>query len=275
MTQEYRKKQINQIAILSGIIFFSLIFSCKNKTNNQDNIKTKSDTDTIISANQNIPDSIREQNIEKLAGKGDYKNAITQIDQLIRKDSANPAWLFMKADALEKTGDTIQAITFYQYAIESAGKFTEAYARLANLYAEKGDKIALTICDALLKDPTAVSLRSNILFVQGIYFLRAGQPAKGLNMFDQIIREDYTFLDAYLEKGIYYFDQKNYTEARKVFEKSTSVKNSFADGYYWMAKCDENLNNKPEAIDNYKRSIALDPGFTEAREALARLQSNQ
>jgi tetratricopeptide (TPR) repeat protein len=274
MNPEYGQKQINRLTILSGILFFTLIFSCKNQTNNQDEIKTESNTDTIISVNQNIPDSIREQQIEKLAGKGDYKNAIKQIDQLISKDSANPAWLFMKADALEKTGDTAQSISYYQYAIDVAGKFTEASARLANLYAEMGNNNALAICDALLKDPTAISLRSNILFIKGIYFLRAGQPAKGLNMFDQIIREDYTFLDAYLEKGIYYFDQKNYTEARKVFEKSTSVKNSFADGYYWVAKCDENMNNKPEAIDNYKRSIALDPGFKEAREALARLQSN-
>jgi len=35
------------------------------------------------------------------------------------------------------------------------------------------------------------------------------------------------------------------------------------------------LNNKPEAIDNFKRAIVLDTGFIEAREALARLQSNQ
>jgi tetratricopeptide (TPR) repeat protein len=275
MNQEYRQINTNRLTILSVILILVLISSCKNQPNKQDEIKSEPNTDSIIQMDQNIPDSLREQNIEKLAEKGDYKNVISQIDQLLNKNKENPAWLFMKADALEKTGDTAQAIAYYQYSIESAGKFTEASARLANLYAEKGDKNALAACDALLKEPTAISLRSNILFMKGIYFLRSGQPANGLNMFDQIIREDYTFLDAYLEKGIYYFDQKNYAEARKVFEKSTSVKNSFADGYYWMAKCDENLNNKPEAIDNYKRSIALDPGFKEAREALARLQSNQ
>jgi len=260
-----------------SIVFWMLYMAaigCKNVKKPDQQAADASNTGVIISNDPNTPDSLRELSVEKLVEQRQYNNAINQINLLLQKDSLNPAWLFMKADAIEKSGDTVQAILFYEKAIQSAGKFTEASARLANLFAEKANAQALAICDLLLKDPTAASLRSDVLFIEAIYYIRAGQKINSMRIFDQIIKEDYTYLDAYLEKGILLFDQKNFTEARKVFEKSTIVKNSFADGYYWMARCDERLNNKTEAADNYKRSIALDTGFTEAREALARLQSN-
>jgi hypothetical protein len=49
------------------------------------------------------------------------------------------------------------------------------------------------------------------------------------------------------------------------------VSNKFADGYFWMAKAEEKLNRTTEAIDNYKRSLALDQSITEAKDALKRL----
>lgn len=63
----------------------------------------------------------------------------------------------------------------------------------------------------------------------------------------------------------------NFAEAYKQFERSTNVSNKFADGYFWMAKAEEKLNKRQEAIDNYKRSLALDQSITEARDALKRL----
>ena len=68
-----------------------------------------------------------------------------------------------------------------------------------------------------------------------------------------------------------YYDQKKFDEAHKVFAQSTNVSNKFADGYFWMAKAEEKLNRTTEAIDNYKRSLALDQSITEAKDALKRL----
>lgn len=261
--------------ILGGFFLLTGLFSCKNDQEESSSPTITPEHEIKIQDDPNMPDSVREINALKLAQNGDYKNAIIQIDKLLTKDPLNPIWLYKKAEALEQMEDTAQAILQYQKAIESAGKFTDAKARIAKLYAEQGNKLSLELCDELLKDPIAFKIRSAILYTKGIYFLRVGKTELALQVFDQIIQEDYTFLDAYLEKGILYFDQKKYNEARKVFEKSTSVKNTFADGYYWTAKCDEKLNNKPEAMDNYKRAIVLDSGFIEAKEALAALELNQ
>lgn len=218
-----------------------------------------------------MPDSSREQLIEQLASREQFAKAIEQIDVLLQKNPGNPAWLYMKADALEKSTDTTDAINFYQQAIHAAGLFVEAEMRLANLYAETGNPKALEVINGLLKQPSALRLRSDLLMIQGIYYSKIKDSKKALATYNQIIKEDYSYLDAYLEKGLVYYDNNQFTEARNVFQLSTSIKNSFADGYYWMARCEEKLNKKEEALNNYKRALALDQNLAEAREGIGRL----
>ncbi len=78
-------------------------------------------------------------------------------------------------------------------------------------------------------------------------------------------------MEAYMEKGFLYFDNKKVAEALAVFQTVITVKNVYADGYYWLAKCYEALNNKAEAIANYQKAITLDPKLTEASAALKRM----
>ncbi len=216
-------------------------------------------------------DSVREGLVEQLVLTNQYGKALEQVEVLLKKNPSSPAYLFMKADALEKKGDTTGAISFFEQSITAAGIFTEAQLRLASLYAETGNKNALTICEVMLKDPTAVKLRSDILFVKAVYYNKVKDTKNALRIYDQIIKEDYTYLEAYIEKGLVYYDMGNFAEAHKQFERSTSISNKFADGYFWMAKAEEKLNKTQEAIDNYKRSLALDQSITEARDALKRL----
>jgi tetratricopeptide (TPR) repeat protein len=216
-------------------------------------------------------DSLREGLVEQLVHNNQYDKALAQVEQLLQKQPTNPAYLFMKADALERKGDTSNAITAYQQAIQSAGVFNEAELRLASLYAETGNKTAVVLCDALLKDASAVQLRSDVLFVKAAYYNKVKNVPLALSIYNQLIREDYTYLEAYIEKGLLFYDQQKYAEAWKIFQQSTNVSNKYADGYFWMAKAEEKMNKTKEAIDNYKRSLALDQSITEARDALKRL----
>ena len=77
---------------------------------------------------------------------------------------------------------------------------------------------------------------------------------------------------AYLEKGFIYYDQKKYSEALKIFELAATVSNTYADAYYWQAKCFEGLGNKKEALNNYQKALTLDKNLKEADDALKRLK---
>ena len=53
---------------------------------------------------------------------------------------------------------------------------------------------------------------------------------------------------------------------------AVKVNNTYADAYYWQAKCFEALHKKEEAIKNYQTALALDKELKEAKVALQRLQ---
>lgn len=252
-----------------------LLFSCNNQ---QATDKPGKFSDSSANAQKEssvtdstITDSVRENMIEQLVVRKKYNVAVSQVNVLLKKDSANPGWLYMKADLLEKFGDTTTAIQFYEKAIAAAGVFMNAEMRVVHLYAQTSNANTIKICDDLLKTPEAVKLRSSILLIKGIYYAKTLNYTKAVAVYDQIIREDYTFLDAYIEKGLVYYDQGKFAQAHKVFSKSTEVSNTFADGYFWKAKTEEKLNKKEEAINNYKRSLVLDQSIEEARDALKRL----
>ncbi|MDP9230026.1 MAG: tetratricopeptide repeat protein, partial [Bacteroidota bacterium] len=85
------------------------------------------------------------------------------------------------------------------------------------------------------------------------------------------IQHDYNFLDAHLDKGTIFYDEKKYNEALKTFQLVATISPTNADAYFWMAKCQEALNQKEEAKLNYQRAYGLDKSLTEAKEAADKL----
>jgi tetratricopeptide (TPR) repeat protein len=142
--------------------------------------------------------------------------------------------------------------------------------RLANLYAETKNPKTVTLCDALLAKDSAREL-TDAVFIKGIYYSNVNDTAAALQQFDDCIKRDWKFIEAYIEKGIIQYDQKNFTGALKTFELAVKVANTYPDAYYWLGKCQEAMGDQEQALDNYYRAQALDKGFTEAKEGIKRL----
>jgi Tfp pilus assembly protein PilF len=79
-------------------------------------------------------------------------------------------------------------------------------------------------------------------------------------------------MPAYIEKGLVYFDGKQYREALNVFQFASTVDHLYADAYYYMARCYEMMNIKDSAVLRFKQAISLDGGLTAAREGLKRVE---
>jgi len=256
--------------LLFVIILNCLITACKSDPDHSEKQKTDS---TLIDTP--MSDSARLALIEKLAEANNYQECLKNIDLLLKKDSSFPLYLYIKADALENTGDTANAIALYKKANEKAGFFLQASMRLLNLYAEKGDPATLSLADTLLAHPETEKIQSDILLMKGICYQNTNDRKNAGIIYDQIIRQDYTFLQAYIEKGLLYYDDKEYKKAMEVFELATIVKNDFADGYFWQGKTYLKMNQPEEAILHFKKSLALDPSLEAARNELKTLKAIQ
>jgi tetratricopeptide (TPR) repeat protein len=108
-------------------------------------------------------------------------------------------------------------------------------------------------------------------FIAGIYYARKGRYEEALELFDECIRNNYTYMEAYIEKGLIYFDRRNYKDALKIFEFASNVNNLYADAYYWMGRSYEMMDIRDSASLRYKQALSLDNTSVEAKKGLQRV----
>lgn len=201
---------------------------------------------------------------------GKIDEALAVYDHLLGKDSTNfEAW-YEKGLLLEKDHDTAAAI----HALDKAWQLqpVNTYGlELAHLYAENRNPAALLICDGILKKDSAHELLDP-LFIKGIYYSNITQYKKAIVQFDSCIRRDWKFTDAYLEKGIAFYEQKQYDSAMGTFLMTVRVSNTYPDGYYWVGRCYEATGHKDQAVLYYRQALALDKDFSEAADHIKKLQ---
>jgi tetratricopeptide (TPR) repeat protein len=203
--------------------------------------------------------------------KGNLQKSLAICNDVLQKFPGQIDALLLKADLLKESGKNEEAITLLEKAYTYAPFDAELSHNLAFEYAEAKNPKVLSLADSLIK---ADSLEGHAepYYFKGIYFSNKGNTAEAIKQFDEAIRHNYNFMNAYINKGIVYYDQKKYNEAQKVFSLAASINPAFADSYYWLGKCEEALNKKEEAKLNYLRAYGLDKTMTEAKEAAEKIR---
>jgi len=200
---------------------------------------------------------------------GAPEKALEQYNALIAHDSLNfEAW-FDKGSLLARLKDTARAIEALERSFAILPINYSGLA-LANLYAAKKDSRTLEVCDILLSKDSS-DTQTEPLYLKGMYYAENNQPDKAIELFDQCIQRDWKMTDAYIEKGIIFFEKKKFDEALKTFTLAATVSNTDPDAYFWIGRCYESIDDTEKAAVNYERAYALDRSFTEARDALKRI----
>ncbi len=262
------------------LIFFSaviLFFSCKDEKN-KDAKAGVSKADKLVKelierADKNA-DSIqyRVDVIDALDSLERFKEALYHMDILLKKDSINNSYWSRNALLLERSGDTTAAIESY---IRSINLYPDVVTQLylANVLAERKDDRALMLVNNVSKTMPDDETLANCDFIAGIYHARKGNNKMAEDLFNRCISHNVKYMEAYLEKGFLYFDQKKYNEALNIFQAAGNVEPTYADAFYWQAKTFEALGRIQEAMNMYDQSLRLDPDLKEASEALGRLEA--
>ncbi|MFN9710820.1 MAG: tetratricopeptide repeat protein, partial [Bacteroidota bacterium] len=201
-----------RIIPLLAISLSGLLCACSNDSSGDTKSNDQETTTDIPANDSNINDSARLALIEKLIETEQYNTALHHANQLLKKNPDNPAFLFIKADMLERMSDTINAIAFYKKASAEAGNFLQADMKLLNLYTESRHPETIKLTDSLLTRTDTEKYQSDILLMKGIYYTKKGLLKQAENIFSFIITNNYSYLDAYIEKGLLYYDQQRYTE---------------------------------------------------------------
>lgn len=205
-----------------------------------------------------------------LAARQQYPEALQLCDELLARQPRQVDVMKMKADLLSKSGREPEAAAMLETAYQLAPFDVELNYILALKYAETRNPKLISLCDSLIRADTAQQ-HAEPYYYKGIYYSNLNDKQRAIAMFDEAIRQDYTFLDSYIEKGSLLYEMKKYPEALKVFNLALTVSPDYADNYYWIGKCQQAMGQTAEARTNYERALGLDRNLKEAREALDKL----
>lgn len=198
-------------------------------------------------------------------------DALKVCKTILEKEPAQVNALLLKADLLEKKGDTTGMISSLEKAYHIIPFNREISNKLAYQYAENKNAKALQIADSLISKDS-LNIHAEPYYVKGMYYSNIKNKAKAIQLFDATIKTDHRFLNAYIEKGKILFDQKKTTDALKTFQLANTITPSFPDAWYWIGRCQEVLGDKAEAKQNYEKAYELDNTFTEAKEAAEKIK---
>lgn len=184
------------------------------------------------------------------------KDSVEIIKKAILNDSLNPALWETLYNAQLAKGDTMAAlgaISMYTQLVPENG---DAWLTMAWLLADRKDARVLEIADSLQKTPDP-RIQSTAKYLTGVYYSNLGNYDKAIAIFDSVILNNYTFIDAYMEKGIIQYNTKKYADALKTFQQAFLIRKNDPEIFLWIAKSYEGLGNKAEAEDWKKKYEAL------------------
>jgi tetratricopeptide (TPR) repeat protein len=205
-----------------------------------------------------------------LQKQGNYSQALDICNSIIAVYPNQLDALLLKSELLEAVNKHDEALKTLGIAYGFAPGDPELAHNYAFALAEAKDPRALVISDSLIRADSA-GRHAEPYYFKGLYYENTGAIATALKLFDEAIRHDYYFLDAYMEKGQVLYNTKKYKEALNTFHLAATISPTFADTYFWVGKSLEALGNKADAKTNYQRAYGLDKTMTEARDAAARL----
>lgn len=252
-----------------------VIISCKDKQHDEN----KGIDATIEKNIQNLreradknPDSLRYRIdlIDVLDSLGRYKDAITEMNVLLKKDSTNNSLWARNGQLQARAKDTAAAIESYYHSLNIYPD-PDNQLYLAEILAERRDDRSLLLVNNVAQTQFDDETLANCDFIAGVYHARKGNMKMAEQLFNRCISRSMRYTMAYLEKGFLYFERKNYNEALKIFQLASNVDARSADAFYWQAKTFEALGKTQDAINMYKEALNLDPSLKEASNALARL----
>lgn len=265
----------------SKFFYFIFIFFCIFTACNSNDKRTRrlhSEANRIQEIKNQIklhPDSLmlKANLIEAYRNKGYYDSAISIADQELKKDSGSAYLWNIKASLYFENNDTVKAINSLEHAIKIY-PLPDYLAALGTVYAEMKNKNSLIIADQLLRTNKTKSGK-DAYFIKGLYYNYVNEPQKAIIYMDSALNLDFTYMYAYREKAIALYSEMKYKDAIKVLERAVTIQNNFDEGYFWLGKCYEKLNQKDEAIQNYQNALLYDKNYEEAREALQRLEGSR
>jgi tetratricopeptide (TPR) repeat protein len=210
--------------------------------------------------------SVADETFDNMVAAGKYKEAIDYVDQKIPATSRTPDVWVKLADANEKIGLVEKALACYMVSWRMNPNDYASLLGSARIY------------NRLNQPDNAMNMASKALeqqftsdasweYARACIALR--RPAEAKQALEKVIEGDPSNVVANRELGLIYFDDKAYSKAIALLQKSYDTK-ADSDVAYKIGKCYLETGNATAGTEYLKRAIDANPSMYQANLELAR-----
>lgn len=187
-----------------------------------------------------------------------YKEAIKHIDLALKTDVNLAEGYFLKGIAFQYMGDSVNAASSFQTAVEQKADYYDAYVTLGLLYAMRKDSLAVEYYNS------ALSLRPGspeALYNLAIYYQGNGKPQKAFTIYNELSKQGPNE-GAHHNKGyIYLVYWGQYDKAIPQFDSALRINPNYIEAYHNRGLAYRELKKYKEARADFKTALKLNPQF--------------
>jgi len=199
----------------------------------------------------------------------DYKDCYATVNELLTLDHNNAQAHYTRAIGLLEQGDTNRAVGDLLKAADKNQEFYEAYIELGELFSIRKDKVAETyLRNALNLRPDS----KEALYMLGMFYQETGQYEKAVSIYTNLARIDTSFRDAPYNIGyIYLVYLKDFKRSIRFFDEALKKDPMYYQAYYNRGYAYELSGNYAHAREDYKQALKILVNYDKAVEGLNRL----
>ena len=199
----------------------------------------------------------------------DYKRTTEYIKQALEIDKVNPKIYFLRGYIKMETGDTLNAISDFQIAVDQDQEFYEAYIQLGILFALQKNQIAVDYYNnALNIEPNSIEAYYNL----AMFYQNTDEYNKALETYTTILAIDPNFKYAYYNMGFVQLEYLGvYNVAIQSFTNAIKCDPEYAEAYFNRGLAFETLGDVMNARMDYEKSLQISKNYQKAIDGLNRL----
>ena len=239
-----------------------------------DNLRSRDAINTMIYAStrfrERMPTLLKLAEFQYIVKR--YDDALATLERAGRLDKNEAEVFFMLGEVLRERDTTrdgqARAIDAYERAAELDPDLVDAWMQLGVLHEARGNSIA----ERYLRTATTVQRDSALPYrMLADYYARQDRLAESVAAYDEAIRRDPRYADAFYNSGLVLLDMDSVDRALRQFETATEIAPTYADGHYYRGVALELQGRVQQARAAYEQALRLAPEFPAARDALQRL----
>jgi tetratricopeptide (TPR) repeat protein len=254
-----------------GCTFLIGLWGCTNEKKQQDNSPI---SEELSSLTKQFPDSIplQLQYHQQIFINGDQKGAIEGLMKLAEKNPSRMDLLNELAVLALQNKDTVLSIYYLNRSIAVNPNQSDAAFMLGGIYAAQKNPNWKKITEHLIQQKEDLVASSRGYYLYGIQLANDNRIKEAIAAFDSAIIQNFTFVDAYIEKAILLYDTDQTDQAIDLLYKALELNRKSADIPFWLGECYLKKKNHEKALAFFEQTLQLDPEYQSATDRIAKIK---